>query len=540
LLRLSYGFAAIQVYNLAMEKQNVILTGFMGTGKTTVGQLLAAKLGCEFVDTDALIEAQDGRAVATIFAEDGEDAFRHMEAEVARTLAGRRGLVIATGGRMMLDEKNAALLAAAGPVFCLTADPQVILDRLKDDEGQRPLLIAPDPARRVSELLAERSAAYGRFPQIGTNGKSAAEVAAEVALLVEHKVLPVAYPHGRYNVLVGARLLANLTRLADLRGPIVLITDSNVGPLYAAECGAVTAVMTMPAGEQHKTLDTVRTLYDELLAAGIDRQATIVALGGGVVGDVAGFVAATYMRGVDFVQCPTSLLAMVDASVGAKTGVDMPQGKNLIGAFKQPTAVLADISTLRTLPAAEFASGMAEVIKSGIIGDAALFIELEQAPALTAPQDEEAWGALAEIVTRAIKVKRDVVEEDPFEKGRRAVLNLGHTFGHAIEQVSGYEVRHGEGVAMGMMAAAHLAAALGYAGETLQQRIGEVLVKAGLPRRIPADLQAEALYAAMGSDKKKANGRLRFILPRDIGDVIIVDDVTAEAVLTTLRACGAG
>ena len=175
------GFATIRVYNLVMEKQTIILTGFMGTGKTTVGQLLAAKLGYEFVDTDAMIEAQDGRAVAAIFAEDGEASFRQMEANVAQTLAGRRGLVVATGGRMMLDEQNAAALAAAGPVFCLTADPQIILDRLENDGGQRPLLIAPDPARRISDLLAERSAGYGRFPQIDTSGKSAAEVAEEVS-----------------------------------------------------------------------------------------------------------------------------------------------------------------------------------------------------------------------------------------------------------------------------------------------------------------------------------------------------------------------
>ncbi len=517
----------------------MILTGFMGTGKSTVGRHLAELLGCEFADTDALIEERHGSSVAAIFAEEGEPAFRRLEATVAQELAQRQRLVIATGGRLMLDEANAALLAATGPVFCLTADPHTILARLREDGAQRPLLATPDPAQRIAGLLAERGPAYAAFPQIDTTGKTPAQVAKELQMLLDKTVLSVAYPQGSYNVVVGEDLLPSLTSLADISGPVVVITDTNVGPLYAAQFGPAAGVITIPAGEQHKTLQTVQFLYDELLAAGISRQATVVALGGGVVGDVAGFVAATYMRGLDFVQCPTSLLAMVDASVGAKTGVDMPQGKNLVGAFKQPQAVLADISTLRTLPPAEFASGMAEVIKSAIIGDPQLFLRLEAAPALVTPEDRIHWADVADFVTRSIEVKRSVVEDDPFEKGLRAVLNLGHTFGHAIEQASGYGIRHGEGVAMGLIAATTMSAELGHADESLTARIASVLFRSGLPTRIPHFLSADVLLAAMGSDKKKANGRLRFVLPRDIGDVIIVDDIPETTVVGVLRACGA-
>jgi 3-dehydroquinate synthase len=293
-------------------------------------------------------------------------------------------------------------------------------------------------------------------------------------------------------------------------------------------------VVTIPAGEQHKTLATVQTIYNELLAAGIDRQATVVALGGGVVGDVAGFVAATYMRGVDFVQCPTSLLAMVDASVGGKTGVDLPQGKNLVGAFKQPTAVLADVTTLQTLPPAEFAAGMAEVVKHGLINDPDLFASLEIGHwRLT---NQSPISNLQTLVATAIKVKRDVVQEDPFEQGRRATLNLGHTFGHAVEQVSGYRVRHGEGVAMGLVAAAHLSAQLGYCDPALQSRIEAVLQAQNLPIRIPAEFTPKAIYQAMFNDKKKAVGKLRFILLRDVGDVLMTGDVAETAVLTSLTA----
>ncbi|MCA9954648.1 MAG: 3-dehydroquinate synthase [Anaerolineales bacterium] len=346
--------------------------------------------------------------------------------------------------------------------------------------------------------------------------------------------LPVTHPTGQYDVLVGADLLPQLAELAHIRGPIALITDSHVGPLHAGRLGDVACTVTIPAGEQHKTLATVQTIYDQLLAAGIDRQATVVALGGGVVGDVAGFVAATYMRGVDFVQCPTSLLAMVDASVGGKTGVDMPQGKNLVGAFKQPTAVLADVATLQTLPPEEFASGMAEVVKHGLISNPDLFGRLEIGNWRFTNQSP--ISNLQSLVATAIEVKRDVVQEDPFEQGRRATLNLGHTFGHAIEQVSGYRVRHGEGVAMGLVAAANLSARLEYCDPALQWRIEAVLRMQGLPTRIPAAYDPAQIYAAMFSDKKKAGGRLRFILLRDVGEVFVEGGVAETAVLASLTA----
>jgi shikimate kinase/3-dehydroquinate synthase len=290
----------------------------------------------------------------------------------------------------------------------------------------------------------------------------------------------------------------------------------------------------LPAGEQHKTLATVRDIYDQLLAAGFDRQGTVVALGGGVVGDITGFAAATYMRGVDLVQCPTSLLAMVDASIGGKSGVDLPQGKNLVGAFKQPVAVLADLATLPTLPPAEFVAGMAEVLKHGLIAAPHILNRLEQG-IWDAPTAMESLPALQSLVTEAIQVKRDVVQDDPFEQGRRAVLNLGHTFGHAIEQVSGYTIRHGEGVAMGLVAAAHLSATLGHCSPALQQRIEQLLQRLHLPLKIPSALAPESLYQAMGSDKKKAAGKLRFVLLRGIGDAFVTDEVPEAAVLSTLR-----
>ncbi|CUS03828.2 Shikimate kinase/3-dehydroquinate synthase [Candidatus Promineifilum breve] len=535
-----------------MVDDNIILTGFMGTGKTTVGRLLAERLGREFVDTDDLIVARAGRPIADIFNDDGETRFREWEAQVAGELAGRRGLVIATGGRLMLDPDNAAALGATGPVLCLTADPADILARVAAEDGQRPLLAGDDPETRVRALLRRRAAAYGRFRAVETGGLAAEDVAATIATLLAggpRETLPVRHPTGSYDVIVGEDLLSQVVGLAGISGPAAIITDSHVGPRHAAtlqkpsfseQPGFLPPILTMPAGETHKTLDTVRELYDGLLAAGLGRDATIIALGGGVVGDVAGFVAATYLRGVDFVLCPTTLLAMVDSSIGGKTGVDMPQGKNLIGAFKQPRLVLADVLTLATLPADEFTAGLAEVAKHGLIADPILWQRLMMEEWHFDPRqlatDRLLRADLQSLIVRAIRVKRDVVEEDPYEAGRRALLNLGHTFGHAIEQVSGYAVRHGEAVAMGLAAAAHLSAALGECAPSLPRLVEMVLTRLGLPIHIPPALDPAALYAAMGSDKKKKAGQLRFVLIRDVGDVFLRDGVPAAAVLAALEA----
>ena len=477
---------------------SVVLTGFMGTGKTTAGRLLAARTGRAFIDTDEVIEQRAGKSIARIFDEDGADAFRRMEAEIAAELAGRKGLVISTGGRLMLDPENEAALGQENVVICLTAQPIEIMERLDGDAVRRPLLEGADPAGRVEALLAERAEKYGRVPQVNTSGRTPEEVAEEILRrfpkIKDEASSPasaperfaVTHPSGRYEVVVGRGVLSHLREVAELEdAPVAVVTDSNVGPLYAREVGAASTVVTMPAGEEHKTLETVRSIYNQLLAAGLDRTGAVVALGGGVVGDVAGFVAATYMRGVRLVQCPTTLLAMVDASVGGKTGVDLPLGKNLVGAFKQPEAVLADVGTLGTLPPAEFAAGMAEVVKHGLLAGGSLLQRLERQAWRTAPTEA---AALQRLIAEAIRVKRDVVEEDPFEEGVRATLNLGHTFAHAIEQVSGYSVRHGEAVAIGLVAAAHLSATLGYCDPGLQERIERMLSHLGLPTRIPAEL----------------------------------------------------
>ncbi len=347
--------------------------------------------------------------------------------------------------------------------------------------------------------------------------------------------LTIHAPDGDYDVLIGPGLLATLGRALVERGltaPVALVTDTVVAAHHAARAEASIAAtglpvhrVTLPSGEAYKTLQTVRLAYDALLDAGLGRDAVVVALGGGVIGDLVGFVAATYLRGVAFVQAPTTLLSMVDASVGGKVGVDLPQGKNLVGAFKTPRLVLADLDTLATLPRAEVAAGLAEVVKAGLIDDRELFERLEK----------DGPEPLAWSIGRAVAVKQRAVEEDPYERGRRAVLNLGHTFGHAIETISGYGLRHGECVAIGLVAAARLGARLGITATSLEDRLRALLTRLDLPTAATG-LDSDAVYAAMFMDKKKAGGKLRFIVARDVGDVVIVNDAPEAAVREALAA----
>jgi shikimate kinase/3-dehydroquinate synthase len=355
----------------------------------------------------------------------------------------------------------------------------------------------------------------------------------------DYSELSVNHPTGDYRVNIGYQLLDQIGKLSNTFDHVALVTDTNVAPLYANQAAKQwkdCTIIIIPAGEAHKTLESVRFVYEKMFAAGCDRQTTVVALGGGVVNDLAGFVAATFMRGVRFVTCPTTLLSIVDASVGGKTGVDMPEGKNLVGAFKQPEAVIADLDLLKTLEPAEFASGMAEAIKHGLLNAPHALPEI-----LRKQWGDELRGgfsaddrlAFQNLVNNVVTVKRDVVERDPFEKGERALLNLGHTFGHAIEQVTGYKVRHGEAVAMGLVCSANLSHKLGYCSATLQPMIENMLQQVSLPIRIP-HLDSEELLFAMQQDKKKKGNKLRFILMRGVEEVFIADDVSDTDVLETL------
>ena len=523
-----------------MRRPNIILTGFMGSGKTTVGNLLAGQLDYDFVDTDHVIEQRVGMTVQELFRTQGEAVFRQMEAAVARELGAKEGLVVSTGGRLMLDPENAKALGDTGRVFCLVATPEEIFKRVSTDAGtKRPLLATANPMDRIIGLMQEREAAYGQFSQLSTTAKSADEVTQNLIGIFQANPdlrVPITTKEIQYEYFVGGGLLPFVGKLAGIRGPSAIITDSNVGPLYAKSCGEVSAVISIPAGEEYKTLTTVQSVCEQLVEREIDRGGTIIALGGPVVADIAGFIAATYMRGIDLVHCPTSLLAMADTSIGGKAGINLPQGKNLIGAFKMPKAVIADIATLQSLPPQEFAAGMAEIIKHALIGDTSLLDKIEQGDwRRKAGELQTHLPELQDIIAQAIRVKIEIVQEDPFDRDRRAILNLGHTFAHAIENVTRHALRHGEAVAVGLVAAINLSVRLGHCPSALQHRIEAILTGVGLPTRVPKTVDPHSLYRIMLHDKKKKAGILRFVLIKNIGTVFVAEDVPPQAVAETIR-----
>ncbi|KOR36997.1 MULTISPECIES: 3-dehydroquinate synthase [Planktothricoides] len=368
-------------------------------------------------------------------------------------------------------------------------------------------------------------------------------------------VIDVALPENSYQIAIGHNTLDELgattqglseglsggQKLGKLGKKVLLVSNPVVFDHYGARAiaslesaGFEVFRCILPDGEEYKTLATIQKIYDTALENRLERSSTMVALGGGVIGDMTGFAAATWLRGINFVQVPTTLLAMVDASIGGKTGVNHPQGKNLIGAFYQPRLVLIDPLVLQTLPVREFRAGMAEVIKYGVIWDAELFARMEAVERL----DELGYlgeSLLQDILVRSCQSKADVVGKDEKEAGLRAILNYGHTIGHAVESLTGYTVViHGEAVGIGMVAASRLAVALGLWDELCDRRQLALIAKAGLPTKLPQGLEIEAILDSLQMDKKVKAGKVRFVLPTAIGAVTITDRVSADTIREVL------
>jgi len=551
------------------KSNNIFLVGLMGAGKTTIGRQLARKLGKRFVDSDHEIEARTGATIPWIFEIEGEDSFRRREADMIRELSAQDELVLATGGGAVLNPASRALLAERGTVIYLRASIGSILQRTSHDKN-RPLLQTADPRAKLEELLAQRDPLYREIADLVIDtgrpnvqsmvqtilDQLAALDAAREAACVRRPgkdamneqastTLNVELGERSYPITIGPHLLGDgalLNRHID-GGKVAVVTNTTVAPLYLDKvAGALRAQgrdvveIVLPDGEEHKNWESLNLVYDALLQNRCDRKTTLVALGGGVIGDLTGFAASSYMRGVPFVQVPTTLLSQVDSSVGGKTGINHPLGKNMIGAFYQPRAVIADTATLDTLPPRELSAGLAEVIKHGAILDADYFAWIEQNIDKLVAREPQ---AMAHAIARSCEIKAEVVRKDEREGGLRAVLNFGHTFGHAIESGLGYgNWLHGEAVGCGMVMAADLSARLGLVDAGTVERVRALVAAAGLPTVAP-DLGHERWIELMAVDKKNEGGAIKFILLKPLGSPAITT-VPPETLRATLDACVKG
>ncbi len=533
---------------------NLFLIGPMGAGKTSIGRRLARQLGLEFVDLDVEFEVRVGASIALTFEIEGEDGFRKRECELLAELVRRRGIVLSTGGGAVLDAHNRHLLRSNGFVVWLDTDVDTQLSRLHADR-QRPLLQGPDRRQKLEHMAELRNPLYAETADLrisASGNESSAVTARHVGSQIARSwnnletetpmiELEVALGERSYPIHIGKDILQDsATWRAAIGGrQVLVVSNSTVAPLYlqrivAGLDGLDHCTVILEDGEQYKTFDNVARVLDALARLGASRDATVIALGGGVIGDLGGFAASCWMRGIDFVQMPTTLLAMVDSSVGGKTGVNLPAGKNLVGAFHQPRAVFIDTSTLATLPDREFIAGFAEVIKYGAIGDALFFAWLENHVDRLLARDLD---ALNEAIATSCRHKAGVVARDERELGERALLNFGHTFGHAIEVEAGYgEILHGEAVAIGMLLAARLSSTLGLAVADDGDRLAALLQRFGLPTRVPSGHSSGQLLERMRLDKKSVSGALRLILWRGIGNAEVIAGVDEALIEKCLKS----
>jgi len=533
----------------------------MGAGKTTIGRALAKKLNMRFVDSDHEVEARTGVPIPVIFDIEGEASFRQREADVIRDLTAQGGIVLATGGGAVLNEQSRQYLHSRGTVIYLRASVAHILQRTSHDKN-RPLLRSENPRKVLEELTIQREPLYQDIAHIiiETGRPNVAQLIQSILVKLARPILPatqiikpmtsqqqptshllhVALGERSYPICIAPDALDQVAGFVQSKRTMI-ITNTTVAPLYLTRvsqaltlAGKQVEHLILPDGESYKTMETLELIFDALLKNKCDRKTTLIALGGGVIGDITGFAAASYMRGIPFVQIPTTLLSQVDSSVGGKTGVNHPLGKNMIGAFYQPQAVISDTKTLATLPARELSAGLAEIIKYGAIVDMEFFAWLEQNCQLLRDQDQV---ALAYAIGRSCEIKAEVVRLDEREGGLRAILNFGHTFAHAIESAMGYGVwLHGEAVGCGMVMAADLSQRLGYISQADLQRIRSLVAAAGLPVQAP-ELSVATWLEWMQVDKKNDDGQIKFILLNPMGRAV-VESVPATILEATLRAYG--
>jgi 3-dehydroquinate synthase len=534
---------------------DLVLVGLPGSGKSAVGRRLAQRHAAAFVDLDELIERRVGRTVTDIFAAEGEPAFRRYEREAVLSLGPadpdpelRR--VIATGGGAVIDPRNRWLLYRGRFPVWLYGSAESLGHRIGRSANVRPLIAGRDPIVAIRELAVARERFYSPALQIGATASVNAIVGAlehqmaegpseSVTLLrADTAIGRVEIGHG-----IAASAISGALRRQHARRAILLAetrtweaAGAGIADALAADGWPVERIL-LPRGESAKRLRVVEQACRELARLHVDRRETLVAIGGGVLTDEAGFIAATYLRGVPIVQVPTTLVGQIDAALGGKTAVDLPEGKNLVGAFHQPVSFVADVALLATLPARQLRAALGEVVKMACLGDERLLELVEEDGEAIARGDRRPFesGTLAEVVERCVWAKVDIVTADERESGLRMTLNLGHTIGHGIEAAAGYsKILHGEAVAYGLRGAFAIARAINIVPAERAARVNALLDRLGLAMAPPA-VSVESVAEHMATDKKHALGRLSWILPT-AGGVVVRGDVPAEAVAAGLAA----
>jgi shikimate kinase / 3-dehydroquinate synthase len=495
---------------------HLFLTGFMASGKSAVGRAAASLAGVPFVDLDERIATRAGSTIAELFARHGEGHFRKLErAAVEEVLSDAVPSVVALGGGALLLRSLRLRVLETSTLVALRARPETLLARAAVDGPTRPLLKEPAD---VELLLEQRESAYAEAHEVlDVDVLNPAELATRALTIWKRRPVGVASGLQSYSVEVTAG--GAPARVADAVGrpsQAVLIVDATVDALYGlayraalASAGIPCVQVSLTPGEEHKNPAAILSIWEQAQRAGVDRKAVVIGLGGGVATDVAGFAAATWLRGLPWVSVPTTMLGMVDASVGGKTAVDLGEAKNCIGAFWQPARVVCDVSHLKSEPLRGFRSGLAEVVKTALLGDAALLDLLEANAGTLSAEDQD---LVQQIVTRCVRVKASVVSRDPKELGLRASLNLGHTIGHALESCDGYgKLTHGEAVSLGLVAALKLGAHWGVTDRALVDRVTQLLNLLGLPTNLAEQPLARAA-ALLGHDKKRGGKSVKFVL----------------------------
>lgn len=538
---------------------HLYLIGNMGSGKTTVGKRIADSLCLPFYDMDALLEQASGQTIPEIFARHGEARFRELESVLLQEIAPKPAGVVATGGGVVLSESNRVLMRQSGWMVYLKASPDTLWQRLQRAQN-RPLLHTPNPRETLEAIVRAREPLYQEADWVvEVDALSPAQAAQAVQCAyrptpdapLKVSVLPN-QPQG-YLIYIAPALRTRaaslilqqrrFTRVALLTHPPLLHWAEPIRAQFD-ESETPVQILRLRSGERMKSLRSAARLYEQLLQAGLDRSGLLIVLGGGVLGDLGGFVAATYMRGIPYVQIPTTLLAQVDSSVGGKVAVDLPQGKNLVGAFHQPALVLIDPELLQTLPARHWRNGFSEMLKYGIALHRGLWRRLQtmlQQGALTARRVRKDPAEWTLPIAQCVRLKAQIVSEDERDlSGKRALLNFGHTVGHALEAALGYRGwLHGEAVAVGMIAEAELGRILGITPDTVAQELRETVAQAGLPTQLPSGINAETLLNAMRHDKKRAGDSLSVVLPTDIGNARLEPNIPLSALQEALKRCGA-